>query len=105
MAAEAATAKEDMRYFRVGALAIRGDGRVVMASNGPTRDPCFLAHAETRLARKLDVGATVYVARIAKDGSFKMAKPCFNCERVLRSVGVNRVFWTNDMNSYEGMYL
>lgn len=84
----------------VGAVGVRHrDGVIVYASNGSpggiTVDRCPSAHAEAKLCRKLDFGATVYVARIRRDdGRLAMAKPCANCERLLRNKNVSKVFYT-----------
>lgn len=89
----------------VGSVGLRRDGVVVYASNGSpggvTVDRCPSAHAEAKLCRKLDWGATVYVARIRRDdGSLAMAKPCENCERLLRNKGVKKVLFTINENEY-----
>jgi cytidine deaminase len=101
IASRLAIEKEDRRSFIFGAIGIRNDGRMVKALNGPTVSPSKQAHAEARLARKLDVGSEVYVARVLIiSGDFAMAKPCHNCERILRSVGVKRVYYTIGPGEY-----
>jgi len=108
-AKEVATSKKDRRSFYLGAVGIRNDGAIVSATNGPAvmiddnkgRKKSFpQAHAEYRLARKLDVGAVVFVCRV-KRGSKKigLARPCGDCQRILRAVGVKKVYYT--INSYE----
>jgi len=117
-AREAALAKRnDFRNFYVGAVGIRSDGAVVSATNGPAvlnekekskgRKHSFpQAHAEYRLCRKLDVGAIVFVYRV-KRGSKKVgkARPCEDCQRVLRAVGVSKVYYTINEFEYGVMYL
>lgn len=39
-------------------------------------------------------GATVYVARVGRDGLPALSKPCKRCERRLARVGVAKVIWT-----------
>lgn len=39
-------------------------------------------------------GATVYVARVGRDGAPAMSKPCKRCERRLARVGVANIVWT-----------
>jgi hypothetical protein len=100
---------EDRREARLGAIGERADGVVVFARNSAVLDtegnggePWSFgpAHAEWRLAKKLDTGAVVYVARVKKDGTIAMARPCGGCERVLRSRKVSRVYYTVNPTTY-----
>jgi tRNA(Arg) A34 adenosine deaminase TadA len=99
LAAFTAESKKDRRTFRIGAVAVRNDGTVVRACNGPSIIPCSSAHAEVRLSRKLDKGAVVFVARIRSNGMFGMAKPCYMCECILKSKGVRTVYYTDSDNN------
>lgn len=94
MAAAMAVLKDDKRTHRLGAVGLRKDGTIVASSNAPNTEPLWATHAEARLVQKLDVGATVFVARVMKDGSWAMAKPCHDCMLMLCGRGVRRVFWT-----------
>lgn len=112
LAAMVAESKNDKRQFHIGACGIRSDGSIVISSNGPVRLDGELrksfgpAHSEARLAKKLDVGATVYVVRVSKvDMSWSLARPCQSCQRILRSRGVKKVFYTISDNEYGVMYL
>lgn len=102
MCAEVAKSKVDNRSYLLAALGIRNDQKTVFALNGPANTKMPLAHAECRLARKLDYGSTVWVARVRiSDGQFGMAKPCNNCMKVLKSRKVKRVYWTTSIpNEY-----
>ena len=51
-------------------------------------------HAETRLARKLDVNATVCIVRIKRDGGFGLALPCHRCMALLKRRGVKRIYFS-----------
>lgn len=89
--------KNDIRTYLLGAVGLRADGVVVSSRNIPA--PEFTNdrsnHAEVRLARKLTIGSTVWVARVSrKDGCWAMAKPCCGCERRLRAAGVFRIVYT-----------
>lgn len=99
-AAHVAAQKNDDRHFRVGSVAIRGDGTMVSAYNGAPKYPDRLHHSEGRLCRKLDRGATVYVARIRRDGELAMARPCNDCERALRRSYVKRVYYSISKTEY-----
>ena len=101
IAAQAATRKKDERSFLLGACAIRSDGAIVVAANASSEFPERLLHAENRLTKKLDKGAIVYVARVKLiDGSFGMAKPCIDCQKVLMSKKVKRVYYTINPENY-----
>lgn len=39
-------------------------------------------------------GATIYVARVLKNGSRAKAKPCPICERAIKAYGIEAVHWT-----------
>lgn len=101
IAAKVAGQNKDRRTYLLGAVGIRSDGAMVMSKNGPTECPNPQAHSESRLAKKLDFGATVFVVRIRIcDGKFAMAKPCPHCRRVLRSRGVKKVMYTIGPDEY-----
>lgn len=100
VAANMARKKKDQRTFFLGAVGIRKDGVFVQSFNAPSFQPTPCGHAEARLARKLDRGAVVYVARIRADGSFGSAKPCANCEKVLRQKGVKKVYYSLGDDEY-----
>ena len=106
LAAYFATKQKDLRVFSLGAAGIRNDGTVVISRNGPTnigRDrtnkaESWHAHAEARLAKKLDVGATVYVVRVVPSGTWKNAKPCDSCIKLLKRKGVKKIVYTSSDN-------
>ncbi len=94
LAIKAASRGDTSRHYLLGAVGIRKDGAIVTACNSKTQKPSRKTHAEYKLSRKLDLGSTVYVARVLKDGSVSSAKPCKNCEKALRTRGVKKVFYT-----------
>lgn len=53
-------------------------------------------HAEMVALRRVanPEGATIFVARVMRDGSEGMSKPCKNCQRELDKAGVKRVVYT-----------
>lgn len=104
IAGQLAISKDDKRTYLLGAVGVRKDGCMVVAMNGPTPTPNREIHAEYKLCRKLDHGATVYVARIRTgDGKFGNAKPCHACRKVLRSRRVNKVYYTKGLGKF-GIY-
>ena len=98
--AEAIKNRYDGRHYLLGCVAIRNDGCMVRASNGPSPVPMRTMHAELRVSRKLDYGATVYVARILRDGSFGMAMPCQACLKALRTKRVKKIYFTISDNDF-----
>jgi len=95
IAAKLSHARDDERTFLIGAVAIRGDGTMISSINMPSKIPNRIAHAEYRLHKKLDYGAVVYVARMKlQDMNFGMARPCINCQKVLISRKVSKVYYT-----------
>jgi deoxycytidylate deaminase len=93
-AVKASILRDDDRTFRIGSVAIRGDGAVVRSYNGCPKFPTREHHSEGRLCRKLDRGATVFVARITRDGLWACSKPCPDCHRAMRRAYVKKVYYT-----------
>jgi hypothetical protein len=90
----------------LGAVGVRKDGVIVSAKNGSVKVSSAdgdgfsfpTAHAEHRCVKKMDVGGVVYVARVLRDGSLAMSKPCPDCERSLRGRGIKKVYYSiNDV--------
>lgn len=106
IAAEIADPSTDKnRKAFIGAVSIRKDGTLVYSRNGGNphsqgRMPSV--HAEARVLRKSGYGATVYVARVLRNGQFALAKPCGYCQAVLRARKVEMVYYTTGPNSWEG---
>ena len=46
--------------------------------------------------RTVTTGATLYVCRIGRRGSYRLSKPCPMCYTALKHVGVRKVVWTID---------
>lgn len=40
------------------------------------------------------VGAEIFVARVMKNGSTGIAKPCMSCQKALNEYGITAVYWT-----------
>src|SRR5260221_7436004 len=89
------------RNFLLGCIGLRRDGAIVKAFNGSAEIPNRQIHSEYRVARKLDAGATVYVARIkAIDGEFGMSRPCPDCMKILQAKKVAKIYYTIAKNEY-----
>jgi deoxycytidylate deaminase len=55
------------------------------------------------MARSITDGATVYVARVGREGDYKLSKPCTMCHEALKYVGIKRVVYTIN-NKKAGSY-
>lgn len=103
IAGKLASSKNDQRHFILSAIAIRSDGAIVKSINSPVPEPNRVVHAEYKVCKKIDAGATVYVARIKNiDGKqvFAMARPCHDCMKLLKSKKVKRVYYTIGSNEF-----
>lgn len=103
LAAKLARMKLDSRSFCLGAVAIRDDDAMVFAYNGHPGIPNHKTHCEARLVRKLDRGATVYLARTTADGQWANSKPCPDCMRALRRAKVKKIFYTTDPEQWDSL--
>ena len=81
---------------RIGCVVVKG-GKILGVGHN-----LFTKHAEERATNGIWhselVGATVYVARpmYHKDMTIGLAKPCKNCERLLRDLGIKKVVYSNN---------
>jgi tRNA(Arg) A34 adenosine deaminase TadA len=82
------------KHFLLGAVAIRGDGAIVTATNIRTQDRVHSAHAEYRALKKAGKDSILYVARIDRFGQWAMAKPCNLCQTLIKNKRVRRVYYT-----------
>ena len=96
--------KDTCRKAFIGAVAVRADGTLVSSRNGSTQanypTPTPSVHSEARIVRKAGISATVYVARLRRDGSIGCAKPCSRCLAVMRSHRVEVVYYTIDNKNW-----
>jgi len=109
LASEVADLSTDRhRKAFVGAVAIRSDGVIVSSRNGYIINPSDTypsAHAEARVLRKAGYGCTLYVARVKRDGSLAMAKPCSTCHSMIKSRGVKSVYYSVSNTEWQGLVL
>jgi len=97
----AANSRQNDKHFLLGCIAERQDGTLVKSTNAEVRTPSASAHAEARSLRKAGFGAILWVARVLRDGSWAMAKPCKHCETLIINKGVKKVYYTTGPNSWE----
>ena len=90
---------------RHGCVIVKG-GRVISVGVNTFRNhPLFVSepsknssyHAEINAMRGVEVkGATVYVARISRNGSAAMSAPCIYCMHAIMKAGAKRIVWTGN---------
>lgn len=61
-------------------------------------------HNAIKSCKKDLKGCSIYIARLASYGP-AMSKPCPRCQILLKNVGIKRVFYTNEKDGMESMYL
>lgn len=97
--------KHTYKRYPMAAIARRADGAIVSAINHNTVGKNPAQHAEARVLRKCDIGAVLYVARISKQTKkWLMAKPCPDCQRLIKRYKVKEVYYTISENEY-GRYI
>jgi|SaaInlStandDraft_2_1057019.scaffolds.fasta_scaffold560243_1 tRNA(Arg) A34 adenosine deaminase TadA len=97
LAASAAKFNNDRRrHFYLGAAAVRADGVIVTSRNTSNRVVTPYIHAETRVLRKCGFGCTLYVARVKRDGSYGLARPCARCMSAIKTKKVNKIYYTTE---------
>lgn len=96
------------KKWQLGAVLVRGSTFLSSAPNKFRNHPWVnhlhaTRHAEMEAIRKClngTRGATIYVARVDKDGHPRMARPCPRCMKELYLAGVREVVYTVDDGSY-----
>ena len=91
--------------FRHGCAAERSDGKLIYSYNEMAMERQWKAHAEARICRKIDVGATVAVVRVGANGEWANSKPCKNCAKCMQRMGVKRVYYSIGPDEYAVMIL
>lgn len=59
--------------------------------------PCYSVHAEESALRKAGrraVGATMYIVRVRRDGTYGLARPCNYCSDIINRSGIVKVTYT-----------
>jgi len=83
--------------YQLGAVIFKG-GK--MLSSGFNYGSIHAEHSAIRRA-KMDIrGADIFVVRVNKTG-FAMAKPCPNCQLLLKENGIKRAFYSNSNGEIE----
>lgn len=103
--------ESELPDFKHGAIIVKngnqiGSGINALKNNPKSLEPGYKAfgvvsvHAEIaaiRSCKKSNLeGATIYVARMGKNGAMAMSRPCENCQKALKEAGIKKVFYTID---------
>lgn len=99
--------------YHVGAALFKKNRLISMGWNiRKTHPKCptsLSQHAEFNvmigLSREEIRGATLFVARIGKGGSPRIAKPCDECRKFLSMLNLGRIFYTNRSGELEELFL
>ena len=109
LAKKIAAANDLNTKWMLGAVVSRNRAVLALGMNKPKNDPAFIdnyaacsVHAEEdALSRVAEPkGTTIYIARLRKNGTFGLAKPCPRCQKQLRAAGIKRAIYTIDNYSY-----
>lgn len=96
--------------FRHGAVIVKGGRVISVGINSMRNHPDHVADARTQSSTHAEAaairaagrytdlsGATIFIARIARDGKTPMmSAPCVNCQKALKEAGIKKVFYTVD---------
>lgn len=79
--------------FAIGINKDRNHPNIVTPGRAPV--DCAI-HAEIDALRRAGNvrGATMYNARVNKQGEPRMSKPCDNCQAAIDEAGIKRIVWT-----------
>lgn len=89
-----------------GAIIMRGGSVLSVGINSYRNEPEMFDivegshvswHAEVaaiKAYRGSLIGASIYVARINKNGEQVMSKPCEKCQEVIKRAGIKKIFYT-----------
>lgn len=112
LAKKIATCSQNTDY-KHGAVLVKG-GSVLNTSCNKNRLVSFASrfctehngtstlHAELGailgIDRAITSGASLYVARVGKDGGLRLSKPCSMCVAAMKHMNIKKVYWSIDDN-------
>jgi len=88
------------KNFLIACIGKRKDGVFVQSDNSLVKDPSPCQHAEAKVLRKTGKGATLWIARVLRNGTWAMSKPCKNCQKLIRNMNVKKVYYTISHKEY-----
>lgn len=97
--------------FKMAAMVVKSRRVLSISTNFNRRSPTtppnrWSTHAEIRALRAASEtsGATLYVARLTKDGSYASAKPCAWCMEHILTAKIDRVVFTDTEGQFSSFY-
>ena len=103
LTARIATSKYNpTKRYQIACIAKRADGTIVYSINHCEPNRQWAHHAEARVLRKCDVGATLYIARVLKRDrkEWALSSPCPRCRKLIEHKKIKEVFYTIAPNEY-----
>ncbi len=96
--------------FRIGCVIANGYEIVSVGTNSYRTSPRLVKyykypffHAEARAVFSLPTlvkGCDIYIARIHRNDEPAVAKPCYECQKLLDDVGIRNIYYTTE-DSFE----
>lgn len=98
----------DFYAHRVGAALFDGARLITLGKNLHRSHPensCYTMHAEFDSLKRLRGHDTsniiMFVARLTRTDKVSLAKPCDECQKVIRKYGIKKVYYTNHSGELE----
>ena len=100
-------AQSPHQKWKLGSVVLRGGRVLATGCNRNRNDPSIVEnekyfkcsiHAKVSALRNTGKtrGAKLFVARLTKNGSTALAKPCGRCQHAIEKAGIRRVYYTTD---------
>lgn len=97
-------------YQQHGAVIVKGGSVLAVGANkwrnktlNPENiegyNPYLTYHAEVDAISRSSsdlTGATIYIARIGKDGEQKFSRPCMRCLKAIKTAGIKKIIYTTE---------
>lgn len=96
----AKSGKTKRKSHHLGVVGMRRDGSIVTSHNTAAESKSPNAHAESKVLRKAGYGCKeLYVTRVMANGEAGISKPCKDCQKLIKQMGVKKVIYTIDANT------
>lgn len=100
--------------WRVGAVVVRGGNIIAMGQSKLNTDPGLCDFEQIGIRDRVSVHAeesalkrcgnprraTLYVARVGRNGKVALAKPCQKCAKLIEAHQIRRVYYTVSPDTY-----
>lgn len=82
------------KQYHLGCVAKRKDGSIVSAFNTRSWGKSPRSHAEAKALKKAGKGSILWVSRVLANDSYGLAKPCKDCQRLIKKYEVKKVYYS-----------